>query len=115
MDHPAFRLLLLEQGNCSLEDHTKDFVFLAPMTHYPDNSLCSAQPNITPTRGARAHRGRRARAECDRAITTGSDSTRGITAEPELIESDQVREPATEPATVDVPDGREGAEDSTAH
>ncbi|KAI2655773.1 IgA FC receptor [Labeo rohita] len=41
MDHPAFRLLLLEQGNRSLEDHTKDFMFLAPMTHYPDSSLCS--------------------------------------------------------------------------
>ncbi|KAL0148689.1 hypothetical protein M9458_056016 [Cirrhinus mrigala] len=38
-----------------------------------------------------------------------------ITTEPKPIESDQVREPATMPATVDVPVGREGAEDSTAH
>ncbi|KAL0173702.1 hypothetical protein M9458_029670, partial [Cirrhinus mrigala] len=35
--------------------------------------------------------------------------------EPEPSESDQVREPATEPTTVDVPVGREGAEDSTTH
>ncbi|KAL0177314.1 hypothetical protein M9458_026208, partial [Cirrhinus mrigala] len=40
---------------------------------------------------------------------------RAIAAELEELASDQVREPATEPATVDVPDGREGAEDSTAH
>ncbi|KAL0187276.1 hypothetical protein M9458_018946, partial [Cirrhinus mrigala] len=33
----------------------------------------------------------------------------------EPIESDQVREPATMPMTVDVPVEREGAEDSTAH
>ncbi|KAL0176613.1 hypothetical protein M9458_028943, partial [Cirrhinus mrigala] len=38
-----------------------------------------------------------------------------IAQEPEPILSDQVREPATEPVTVDVPDGREGAEDSTTH
>ncbi|KAL0180485.1 hypothetical protein M9458_022891, partial [Cirrhinus mrigala] len=47
-------------------------------------------------------------------------SALGVTArefatEPEPIESDQVREPATMPATVDVPVRREGAEDSTAH
>ncbi|KAI2644847.1 Unconventional myosin-IXb [Labeo rohita] len=40
---------------------------------------------------------------------------RAIDTELEEFASDQVREPATEPATVDVPDGREGAEDSTAH
>ncbi|KAI2653768.1 hypothetical protein H4Q32_014108 [Labeo rohita] len=38
-----------------------------------------------------------------------------IAQEPEPILSNQVREPATEPATVHVPDGHEGAEDSTAH
>ncbi|KAL0199446.1 hypothetical protein M9458_007986, partial [Cirrhinus mrigala] len=42
-------------------------------------------------------------------------TVREITTEPEPIESDQVREPAAMPATVDVPVGREGAEDSTAH
>ncbi|KAI2666664.1 Chromatin-remodeling ATPase INO80 [Labeo rohita] len=44
----------------------------------------------------------------------------GVTAlenamEPEPIKSDQVREPATMPATGDVPVEHEGAEDSTAH
>ncbi|KAL0203392.1 hypothetical protein M9458_001410, partial [Cirrhinus mrigala] len=42
-------------------------------------------------------------------------TAREIATEPEPIESDQVREPTTMPATVDVPVGREGAEDSTAH
>ncbi|KAI2668055.1 Opioid growth factor receptor [Labeo rohita] len=40
---------------------------------------------------------------------------RTIATELEEFASDQVREPATIPAMVDVPDGREGAEDSTAH
>ncbi|KAI2645567.1 Filamentous hemagglutinin [Labeo rohita] len=40
---------------------------------------------------------------------------RAIATELEEFASDQVREPATEPATMDVPDGCEGAEDSTAH
>ncbi|KAI2667193.1 Eukaryotic translation elongation factor 2 [Labeo rohita] len=38
MDHPAFRLLLLEQGNLSRT--TPKTLFLAPMTHYLDSSLC---------------------------------------------------------------------------
>ncbi len=39
MDNPAVLVLLLEQGDRSLEDHTEDFVFLANYTHYPDNCL----------------------------------------------------------------------------
>ncbi len=39
MDDPAVLVLLLEQGDHSLEDHTEDFVFLANYTHYPDNCL----------------------------------------------------------------------------
>ncbi len=34
-------LVLLEQGEHSLEDHTEDFVFLANHTHYLDSCLCS--------------------------------------------------------------------------
>ncbi|KAI2644822.1 Threonylcarbamoyl-AMP synthase [Labeo rohita] len=41
MDNPAVLLLLLEQGNRSLEDHTRDFVYLTPLTHYPDSCLCT--------------------------------------------------------------------------
>ncbi len=41
MNGPAILILLLEQGDHSLEDHTKDFVFLANLTHYPDSFLCS--------------------------------------------------------------------------
>ncbi|KAL0149434.1 hypothetical protein M9458_055222 [Cirrhinus mrigala] len=41
MDNPAILLLLLEQGNRSLVDHTRNFVHLVPLTHYPDSSLCA--------------------------------------------------------------------------
>ncbi|KAL0198942.1 hypothetical protein M9458_007482 [Cirrhinus mrigala] len=41
MDIPAVLLLLLEQGNRSLVDHTRDFVHLVPLTHYPDRCLCT--------------------------------------------------------------------------
>lgn len=37
MDIPAVCLLLLE---CFLEDHTRDFIDLACLIHYPDHSLC---------------------------------------------------------------------------
>ncbi|KAL0177439.1 hypothetical protein M9458_026333, partial [Cirrhinus mrigala] len=93
MNDHAVLVLLLEQGERSLEDHTMDFVFFANSTHYPDRCLClfyqagvntttraqllatyiewvlrSAQPAITPLRreAARAHRWQRARASCDR-------------------------------------------------
>ncbi|XP_016124666.1 uncharacterized protein [Sinocyclocheilus grahami] len=36
----AIQLLCLEQQDCSLEDHTRDFVDLACLTHFPDCSLC---------------------------------------------------------------------------
>ncbi|KAL0183627.1 hypothetical protein M9458_019323, partial [Cirrhinus mrigala] len=42
-------------------------------------------------------------------------TARETATEPEPIESDQVREPATMPATVDVPVGRQSAEASTTH
>lgn len=40
MDIPAIHLLLLEKGNHSFEDHTRDFLDLAGLTHYPDHPLC---------------------------------------------------------------------------
>ncbi|KAL0147822.1 hypothetical protein M9458_056899, partial [Cirrhinus mrigala] len=36
-----FLLLLLEQGEKSLKGHTRLFVFLANLTSYPDDMLCS--------------------------------------------------------------------------
>ncbi|KAL0172993.1 hypothetical protein M9458_033304, partial [Cirrhinus mrigala] len=36
-----FLLLLLEQGDQSLEDHTRLFLVLANHTSYPDDALCS--------------------------------------------------------------------------
>ncbi len=38
---PEFLLLLLEQGDRSLEDHTRLFLCLANATSYPDDALCS--------------------------------------------------------------------------
>ncbi|KAI2653668.1 Zinc metalloprotease ZmpB [Labeo rohita] len=171
MDDPAVLVLLLEQGDRSLEDHTTDFVFLTNYTHFPDNCLCSfyfAGLNTT-TRAQLSGDGPRESfatyvdwvlVSCNSSLTvdfadddtsptldpepsqqspqfaehepeptvdgepepnvTDEPSPSGATElriaqEPEPILSDQVREPATEPATVDVPDGREGAEDSTAH
>ncbi|KAF4115831.1 hypothetical protein G5714_003320 [Onychostoma macrolepis] len=40
MDLPAVQLLCLEQMDRSLEDHTRDFLDLACLTHFPDRSLC---------------------------------------------------------------------------
>lgn len=41
MDLHAVHFLQQEQGNCSLEDHTRDFLDLsrAYLTHFPDHSL----------------------------------------------------------------------------
>ncbi|KAI2650129.1 Opioid growth factor receptor [Labeo rohita] len=86
-------------------------------------NLASATPDPEPSQSPPRH------AEHEPELTTdGSNATsatqepspigateRAIATELEEFVSDQVREPATEPATVDVPDGREGAEDSTAH
>ncbi len=40
MDFPAVQLLCLEQKDHSLEDHTRDFLDLACLTHFLDRSLC---------------------------------------------------------------------------
>ncbi len=37
---PEYLLLLLEQGERSLEGHTRLFLVLASLTSYPDNALC---------------------------------------------------------------------------
>ncbi|XP_073693903.1 thyrotropin-releasing hormone-degrading ectoenzyme-like [Garra rufa] len=39
MDLPAVQLLCLKQQDRSLEDHTRDFLDLACLTHFPDRSL----------------------------------------------------------------------------
>lgn len=40
MDIPAVCLLLFEQGNRSLKDHTRDLLDLACLTHYLDHLFC---------------------------------------------------------------------------
>lgn len=39
MDITAVSFLPLDQQDCSLKDHTRDFLNLACLTHYPDHSL----------------------------------------------------------------------------
>ncbi|KAL0152357.1 hypothetical protein M9458_052080 [Cirrhinus mrigala] len=38
---PTVLLILLKQGERSLEDHTRDYIFLAEHSHFPDSSLCT--------------------------------------------------------------------------
>lgn len=40
MDIPVVHLLLLEQGNHSFKDHTRDFLDLECLTPYLDHSVC---------------------------------------------------------------------------
>ncbi|KAI2658971.1 Cytosolic carboxypeptidase 1 [Labeo rohita] len=167
MDLPTVLLPILEQGNRSLEDHTKDFMYLASMTHYPVSSLCSfyltglnpttqaqlsgngpreslaayiewvlvsnrslwtvdfdtsptpdPEPSQPSPRFAEHEPDPTVDGEPEPSVTESSPCEATglrIAQEPEPLLSDLVREPATEPATVDVPDGCEGAEDSTAH
>ncbi|KAI2665042.1 hypothetical protein H4Q32_003383 [Labeo rohita] len=141
MDLPTVLLPILEQGNRSLEDHTKDFMYLASMTHYPRASppmlsgcWCPAdlswttEDDTSPTPDSESSQPSPRFAEHESEPTVDGEPEPSVTEsspcgatglriaqEPEPLLSDQVRESATEPATVDVPDGREGAEDSTAH
>ncbi|KAI2650572.1 Filamentous hemagglutinin [Labeo rohita] len=142
MDLPTVLLPILEQGNRSLEDHTKDFMYLASMTHYPVSSIYSFYlTGLNPTTRAQlSGKGPRESLAAyvewvlvsSRSSWTTEDNTsptpdpesnqpspRFMEHEPEPTVDGEpepsVRELATEPATVDVPDGREGAEDSTAH
>ncbi len=41
LSRPEFLLLLLEQGDRSLEDHTRLFLLITNTTSYPDDALCS--------------------------------------------------------------------------
>ncbi|KAL0199212.1 hypothetical protein M9458_007752, partial [Cirrhinus mrigala] len=38
---PTVLLIILKQGERSLEDHTRDYIFLAEHSHFPDSSLCT--------------------------------------------------------------------------
>ncbi|KAI2644845.1 Accumulation-associated protein [Labeo rohita] len=86
-------------------------------------SLASATPDPEPSQPPPRHAEHEPEPTADGSHATSATqepspigaTERAIATELEEFASDQVREPATEPATVDVPDGREGAEDSTAH
>ncbi|KAI2645048.1 Titin [Labeo rohita] len=86
-------------------------------------NLASATPDPEPSQPPPRHAEHEPEPTTDGSHATSATSKpspigateRAIATELEEFASDQVREPATIPATVDVPDGREGAEDSTAH
>ncbi|KAI2644088.1 Opioid growth factor receptor [Labeo rohita] len=135
MDLPTVLLPILEQGNRSLEDHTKDFMYLASMIHYPVSSICSFYlTGLNPTTRAQlSGNGPReslaAYVEWVLVSSRSSWTTEDDTSPTPDPESSQPSprfaehepeptvdgEPEPSPATVDIPDGREGAEDSTAH
>ncbi|KAI2655726.1 Opioid growth factor receptor [Labeo rohita] len=57
---PAVQIIILEQGNRSLEDHTRDFMHLVPHTHYPDSCLCTFyRVGLNPTIKAQLREGPR--------------------------------------------------------
>ncbi|KAI2650829.1 Translation initiation factor IF-2 [Labeo rohita] len=116
MDNPAVLLLLLEQGNRSLVDHTKDFVYLAPLTHYPDSCLCTfyraglniatkassltTEDDTSPTQDPEPSLPASQHAEFEPEPTADDEpepraTEPKIATEPEPYTSDQVREPAT--------------------
>ncbi|KAI2650613.1 FMRFamide-related peptides type HF-4 [Labeo rohita] len=128
MDNPAVLLLLLELGNRSLVDHTRDFVHLVPLTHYPDSSLCTfyrAGLNIAtkaqlsgedpePSQPAPRH------AEFEPEPTADDEpepraTESKIATEPEPYTSDQVREPATTTTTGECKMEQVRAMESPAH
>ncbi|KAI2644981.1 Titin [Labeo rohita] len=129
MDNPAVLLLLLEQGNRSLEDHTRDFVYLAPLTHYPDSCLCTfyrAGLNIATKAQLSGEHPRESIADYIEWVlfepgpTTDDEPEPRVTepriaTEPEPYSSDQVREPATATATVECNVEQEMAMESPAH
>ncbi|KAL0181417.1 hypothetical protein M9458_023823, partial [Cirrhinus mrigala] len=162
--HPEYLLLLLEQGERSLEGHTTLFLVLTSLTTYPDDMLCAfynASLNITcraplfaafvewilvrngspfpvcslekltsstpkpvpspPSPSGAEHQPEPTNdGESEPAVTV-EPSAQGATelrtaAEPELrVPSDQVREPATTPATRQKAMASEIAESSSTH
>ncbi|KAI2647082.1 Obscurin [Labeo rohita] len=129
MDNPAVLLLLLEQGNRSLEDHTRDFVYLAPLTHYPDSCLCTfyrAGLNTTTKVQLSGEGPRESIADYIKWVLYEPEPTADeepeprvtepeIATEPEPYTSDQVREPATATATVECNREQVRAMESPAH
>ncbi|KAI2666632.1 APO protein 3, mitochondrial [Labeo rohita] len=144
MNDPAVLILLLEQGDCSLEDHTEDFVFLANYTHYPDNCLYSfyfaglntttqaqlsgdddtspppdpvprpPSPCSTERQPEPTPDGELKPSATDEPWLSGATELR-IAPEPEPIMSNQVREPATSFTTEEFSVEHEDAEEGPAH
>ncbi|KAL0148401.1 hypothetical protein M9458_056301 [Cirrhinus mrigala] len=144
MDNPAVLLLLLEQGNRSLVDHTRDFVHLVPLTHFPDSSLCTfyraglniatkaqlfadymessltAEDDTSPTQDPEPSQPAPRHAEFEPEPTADDEpepraTELKIATEPEPYTSDQVREPATSTMTGECNMEQVRAMESPAH
>ncbi|KAI2645615.1 Sal-like protein 3 [Labeo rohita] len=141
---PAIQIIILEQGNRSLEDHTRDFMHLVPHTHYPDSCLCTFyRVGLNPTIKAQlSGEGPRESiadyiewvlASCRSSWTVGivekdyepeptaddepepRATEQRIATEPEPNTSDQVREPAKTAVKVECCVEQERAMESPAH
>ncbi|KAL0166906.1 hypothetical protein M9458_038750, partial [Cirrhinus mrigala] len=117
MNHPACLLLMLEQRSLSLRGHTRLFVEIANFTHYPDYCLCTFY-KTSPTQDPKPSQ----TSPDSEAVSSATDepspsraTVPRIATEPEPIPSDQVREPAPVPMTVDVKVEHEGAMESPTH
>lgn len=102
---PTVHLLLPEQGDHSLEDHTRDFLDLVCLTHYPYCLLCvfyhtelieQSKTHGWPLRGSFIEYEERVLVQCDSSFTiclTDKDIT-SLTADPEPSQPSVM--PATE-------------------
>ncbi|KAI2657387.1 Opioid growth factor receptor [Labeo rohita] len=143
MDNPAVLLLLLEQGNRSLVDHTRDFIHLVPLMHYPDSSLCTfyraglniatkaqlsgeglresyERDDTSPTQDPEPSQPAPRHAEFEPEPTADAEpepraTELKIATEPEPYTSDQVREPATSTVTGECNMEQVRAMESPAH
>ncbi|KAI2660342.1 RNA-directed DNA polymerase from mobile element jockey [Labeo rohita] len=128
---PTVKIIILEQGNRSLEDHTRDFVHLVPHTHYPDSCLCTfyrwvlascgsswtvdiVEKDVSPTQDPEPSQPSPRHAEYEPEPTADEEPEPRAT-EPEPDTSDQVREPDTTSAKVECCVEQERAMESPAH
>ncbi|KAI2656508.1 Repellent protein 1 [Labeo rohita] len=135
MDNPAVLLLLLEQGNRSLVDHTRDFVHLrscpgeGPRESFADymewvlvscRSSLTAEDDTSPTQDPEPSQPAPRHAEFEPEPTADDEpepraTELKIATEPEPYTSDQVREPATSTMTGECKMEQVRAMESPAH
>ncbi|KAI2648546.1 Collagen alpha-5(VI) chain [Labeo rohita] len=137
---PAVQIIILEQGNRSLEDHTRDFMHLVPHTHYPEGpresiadyiewvlASCRSswtvgivEKDVSPTQDPELSQPSPRHAEYEPEPTADDKpepraTEQRIATEPEPNTSDHVREPAKTTVKVECCVEQERAMESPAH